>query len=283
MIARRASRILLVAMALLVLTGCRREHESIFATAPSVPTPTPLSSFVNGLLVFPQALVGGGAVTFTVTTTIPAPPGGLRVDLAASSSAVTIPASVTVPAGSVSVQFSGATAAVSSDVDVVVSATGAGATNRASVAVYSAKTPSLVWAMEPDPQLRLAGLSGQSAAPGVQFSGSCIGNGVRLMLSDGWSLIFGPGAGKVLEPGTYENASFSSRPGSPLLDVSRPGFPCSVAGRFVVHDVAVSKDNRTVRRLWATVDGTCPSGASPRVALQIRYSDGSPDVSGACR
>jgi hypothetical protein len=56
----------------------------------------------------PNPVSQGATTTGTVTLSLPAPPGGLKVDLSNTNAAlVTVPASVTVPAGATQATFAG--------------------------------------------------------------------------------------------------------------------------------------------------------------------------------
>jgi WD40 repeat protein len=84
--------------------------------------------WLTALTAAPAVVVGGAAVTGTVTLNTVAPPGGSTISLASKDPAASVPASVPVPAGSTSATFPITTHAVSAQTPVVITATYRGGT-----------------------------------------------------------------------------------------------------------------------------------------------------------
>lgn len=92
----------------------------------------------------PNPVVGGNAVTGSITINNPAPASGVPVKLVSSSTVVSVPSLVTVPAGATTVTFSASTVASATDVAAVVTATTLNANPfKATLNVVSHKVTSL--------------------------------------------------------------------------------------------------------------------------------------------
>jgi hypothetical protein len=77
---------------------------------------------VTGLTLAPATILGGQAVSATVTLDGPAPPGGAPITISTDNGAAVVPASVTVPAGQTSAGFSIGTTLVTTAMTANISA-----------------------------------------------------------------------------------------------------------------------------------------------------------------
>jgi hypothetical protein len=105
------------------LNGSSRQSAPFTVTGPSVT-----------FSLSPSSIVGGNAVTGTVTLTAAAPAGGAVVSLAGGDP-VTVPASVTVPTGSMIATFTVLTRAVTSTTSVMITASYGAASASATLSV----------------------------------------------------------------------------------------------------------------------------------------------------
>ncbi len=99
---------------------------------------------LSGLSVSPTPVVGGRAVTGTVTLSGPRSSGPFVVYLSDNSSATSLPASVTVPAGASSARFTISTNAVATDTTVTIWASADGVYHSAPLVVKAATLSGVV-------------------------------------------------------------------------------------------------------------------------------------------
>lgn len=96
---------------------------ALSGTGESVATPA-----LSGLSCGSASIAGAGADDCTVTLTAPAGTGGLTVDLASSSTAVSVPGSVTVAAGATNAGFTATVSGVTTSQTAVLTASAGGVT-----------------------------------------------------------------------------------------------------------------------------------------------------------
>lgn len=116
-----------------------RREISVTVTPATQPPPPPPQLTVSALTLSPSAVVGGNSVQGTVTLS-GAAPAATVVNLASSSTGVTVPPSITIAAGASSGTFTIATTAVTASASATISATLNGVTRSATLTINPAAT-----------------------------------------------------------------------------------------------------------------------------------------------
>jgi hypothetical protein len=133
-----------VPASVIIPAGAKTATFPVIAGQVSVPTPVSITASLNGIAatpvsltvipgaplalsssaIAPYTMIGPGIITtVTITVNQVAPPGGLVINLSASSPAAKVPATVTIPAGQTTASFSIQGNSVSNPTSVWVSAT----------------------------------------------------------------------------------------------------------------------------------------------------------------
>ncbi len=136
--------------------------------------PDPVAE-LESLNVSPPSLAGGEEATGTVVLTLPAPQGGLVVNLSSNRDAVSVPSSVTVPADATQANFAISTSAVSESVTATITATAGGTVRNRNLTIHPPSLQS-IW-MEPD-----SVYGGNSATLWLELNGPAPPDGVSITL-----------------------------------------------------------------------------------------------------
>jgi hypothetical protein len=179
--------------------------------------------------------IGGNNVTGTVRLFMPAPTGGLLVNLASDSPSATMPASVTVPAGQLATNFLIQTGGVAESTPVVISAQAGGTPRTASLTLL----PATLSTFTMTPTTIVAGSAGTGV---VTLNGKAPADGTLVTIeSSDPSKITPPET--VLVPGgstsvTFQAPSDLAATGAARVTVRSGGFSRYVDLRFVTVSIS---------------------------------------------
>jgi hypothetical protein len=243
-------------IAVIACLSCN-SREPVLATSASTPNPV-IPSVTIGFE--PAGVMGGTGARGTVRLGRSASAGGTLVTLQSGHAAVSVPPSVTVAAGSDAADFPVSTTTVVTDTSAAISASAFGAVATGSLAVWAA-LPTYFSAVSEE-----GGIIGRSGfrrftPQNATFTASCSQSDVMIFVTTGdefWSASFGAPRGTPFRPGTYEQATRTSFRDmtSPGIDVTGTGGCNTTSGRFVVHEVSLTRTG-TVQRFWVTFEQYC--------------------------
>jgi hypothetical protein len=265
--------------ALLVLlpVGCNQRHsianDPVTPSPPTtvMPAPVPVpTSTLSSLTLTPQGLIGGNAGRGTALLTLPAPAGGIVVNLSSSDPAVLLPASITVTAGRDSADFALSTQSVPADRQASIAGSVPERTVNAPLALWTLAPTFFSFASEPGDFIGAGGIR-RLLPPSTTFSASCDRNTVRIRMDDPagefWSASFTGLPNKAVTTGTYDvdpsavNSFFV--PTGAQMSVSGASRGCSgETGQFVVREADYTADG-DVRHFWATFEQHCDRTRPP--------------------
>jgi hypothetical protein len=272
-----------VLVCLAVLSGACSDPKSIFETptSPSTgpngpPIPVPVSTIVD-VAFEPRALNGGASGTGAAILTVPAPAGGLTVQLSASDAAVFVPAFVTVPAGAIRADFPVSSRAVARDTSVSINAAVDGRVVMRPLGVYAMLPTFLTWFSDTGDWVG-GGDFGRLTTEQATFSGSGDSTGVTIRATGAgvefWNLTFAPVRGSTFRLGTYENATRSAFRDntSPGLDIGGRSRGCNtLAGRFEILEADFSGGQ--VRQFRARFQQHCENRSAALIG-EVRFTSG---------
>ena len=270
-------------LCLVALSGACSDPKSIFETPTSAtptpngpPIPTPVSTIVD--MVFePRALNGGASGTGTAILTVPAPAGGLTLQLSTNDGAVAVPSVVTVPAGASRADFRVSSSPVARDTTVSVNATAGDRVVTRPLGVWAVLPTFFTWFSDAGDWVG-SGEFGRMTTETAAFTASGSASEVNIRVNgtglEFWGLTFAPVRGGQLHVGTYEGATRSAfrDNASPGLDVSGRSHGCNIlAGRFEILEADFSGGQ--VRAFRARFQQHCENG-SPALIGEIRFTSG---------
>ena len=283
MTSHRVARPSAALLCLVVLLGGCSDPTSIFE-APSSPLPVPSGppipvpvSTIVDVTFEPRALTGGASGAGVAILTVPAPAGGLVVQLTTSDPVLTMPPLVTVPAGASRGDFPASSRVVTRDTPVSVNAVVDGRVVTRTLGVWAVLPTFLSWFSDTGDSVG-GGEFGRLTTETATFSATGNASGVDIQARGAgvefWHLSFTPPRGGQLRVGSYENAMRSSFRDnvSPGLDVSGRSRGCNtVAGRFDVIEADFSASQ--VRTFRARFQQHCGNSSAALIG-EVRFTSG---------
>jgi hypothetical protein len=278
----RLARPAVAVLCLVALSSGCSDPKSIFDTpsSPSEPNGPPIPVPVSTILdvVFePRALAAGASGTGAAILTVPAPAGGLNLQLTTSDPVITVPSLITVPAGASRADFPVASRTVTRDTPVSVNAAVDSRVVTRTLSVWAVLPTFLSWFSDPGDWVG-GGEFGRLTTETATFSASGGASGVDIRANVGttefWHLSFAPVRGSALRVGSYENATRAAFRDnvSPGLDVGGRSRGCNtLAGRFDV--IEADFTGGQVRTFRARFQQHCENRSVALIG-EVRFTSG---------